>query len=193
MGSGMRKPLLAAVCLVVGAAACNGEDGPAGPEGPPGNANVGSGTATLASADWLWNSQWSLESAAGSTTSWFSRYVDIPDALITQDIVDDGAVLVYFKPVEGQTFWTPLPFAFVAFGSQYYHQFHYRYDVGNIRLHYFWTPNGGGTVPSGLSTYAIPDHTFRWVVIAGFTATAMRRDNVPLHDYEAVMRYLAPR
>jgi len=122
-----------------------------GPMGPPGNANVQSGTQTFVSADWLWNDSWSLRTATGTTNSWFTRYVDLNTDLITEDIVNNGTVLVYFKPVETQTSWTSLPYTYLSFNSQFYYNFQYEYDVGSIRLHYFWTPNGSaGIMPGGI-------------------------------------------
>src|SRR5881394_1218438 len=168
MRSGARRWLMAVLCLTSGVAACDG------PMGPAGNANVQSGTQALVSADWLWNDSWILETGIGSTTGWFTRYADISTPLITEDIVNNGTVLVYFKssvePVQGQAGWTSLPFTFLEFGNQFYYNFRYKYEVGKIRLHYFWSPNGSsGTVPDGLNTYTLPDYTFKYVIIAGTT------------------------
>lgn len=63
-----------------------GEPGPAGTNGTNGtngNANVKSSTHTVYSWEW--------------STSGSSKYVDITSTLITNDILNSGAVLMYVK------------------------------------------------------------------------------------------------
>ena len=159
-----------------------GQDGVDGQDGEDGNANVQTGTVDLVNEDWLWNSNYSFSIGANgsSTTSWFTRYADLTVPEIDMDIDENGLVLVYFKPTSNSG-WTPLPFQFNAFGSDYFTHIVYESSVGNIRLHYFWTPNQGAT-PTNLSTFIIAPHTFKYVVIQG---TAVGKDaGYTLNDYK---------
>lgn len=141
------------------------KEGPMGPPGADGNANVRSGTVTLTNADWKWNSFWEFTTSTGSSTIYSTRYAEINTELVTKEIADKGSVQVFFIPsIEG---WVPLPYTFLNASLNYYFNFMYEYIPGKIRLHYFWTSNiAGAGVPSGLSTYVIPNYTFKYVVIA---------------------------
>lgn len=72
-----------------------GCDGPVGPPGPPGNANVFSHTIVFSIHDAVIN---------GSVAS---AQFDVPD--ITGSVVDEGAVLVFFRE---QNTWTAMPYTF---------------------------------------------------------------------------------
>lgn len=75
-----------------------GSTGAAGPQGPQGNANVKVDTFSLTSAQWLYNSQYSLETSPGSYTEYFTRYHTLNLASVTQGILDSGMVMVYMVP-----------------------------------------------------------------------------------------------
>ncbi|MCL6265159.1 collagen-like triple helix repeat-containing protein [Flagellimonas myxillae] len=167
--------------LLIGLAACSpedGQDGAPGPQGPQGeqgaagqdgvdgNANVRTGTVDLANADWLWNASYTFNTGEGgaSSTSWFTRYVDLSIPEIDEDINENGLILVYFR--RGSNGWYSLPFKFTAFGSDYETQIVHESNVGNIRLHYFWTPVQGST-PGNLQSFTIAEYTFKYVIIQG--------------------------
>lgn len=134
-------------------------------EGPPGNANVRSDTLMLRNADWLWNGLWPLSTGSGTVTYYPTRYVDINTELITREIVDKGAVQVFFKPNnEG---WVALPFTFLEWNYLYSYNIVYDYRPGNIRLHYFFTLNQTGASIPTLRTHNIPTYTFKYVITAG--------------------------
>jgi hypothetical protein len=149
--------LLPTICLIL-FIACR-------KEGPPGNANVRSDTLVLTSTDWRWNALWTLSTASGTTTSYPSRYVDINTELVTQEIVDKGAVQVFFKPDNDE--WVALPFIFQEWNNQFSYNIMYNYKPGNIQLHYFFTVNQPGGVPPTLRTHNIPTYTFKYVITAG--------------------------
>jgi hypothetical protein len=173
-----------------GATGPQGPVGPAGPQGPTGNANVKATIVTVTNSQWLWNSLYSFTTASGSTTSFFTRYADITTPQITDDILTNGMVLVFFRPFAQSTDWVPLPYSFQAFGGQFYYNIVAVPTAGKIRLHYFWTPNGSaGTVPNNLSTYVIPDYTFKYVVVGGSALASMVSARVDLNSYEAVMGF----
>ena len=100
-------------------------------------------------------------------------------------------VLVFFRPYAQSTDWVPLPFSFQALNGQMYYNIVAVPTTGKIRLHYFWTPNGsGGTVPANLSTFVIPDYTFKYVVVGGSALASMVNARVDLDSFDAVMRFL---
>lgn len=200
----LKYGLLIITMIVSSCSPEDGMDGATGPQGPQGlagqdgvdgedgNANVQTGTVNLTNGDWLWNSSYTFATSSGGlNTSWFSRYVDIVVAEINDDIDQNGVVLVYFKASSGGG-WQPLPFQFTSFGAgTYITNIAFESSVGNIRLHYFWTPNTG-SVPAGLSTHPIADHSFKYVIIQG-TAVAKGSGNYGVDfkkmSYEEVMDY----
>jgi hypothetical protein len=102
-------------------------------------------------------------------------------------------VLAYFTP-DADNYpeeWVPLPYSFPAFSDQYYYNFAYQTNVGTVRIHYFYSPNGAsGTLPTTLSTDVIATHRFKLVAVSGQIADAMRQANVDLEDEAAVRRFL---
>ncbi|MBI5326442.1 MAG: hypothetical protein HZB41_14415 [Ignavibacteriae bacterium] len=73
------------------------DEGPTGPQGPPGNANVKSFTYTIYPNDWI---------ASSDPNLW---YYDKRCDLVTTDIVDFGAVLFYLQETSGKLSWISLP------------------------------------------------------------------------------------
>ena len=152
-----------------------GATGATGPQGAQGNANVKVTTFTLSNADWLWNSSYSLSTPGGGSTTYFTRYSEKNISSITQAILDHGLTLVYFTPqISDPSNWQPLPYSFLAFGSQYYYNFRQQVSLGKVKIHFFYTPNGpGSSVPSNLSTVSLPSYQFRVIAIAGQNSARM--------------------
>jgi hypothetical protein len=175
---------------LLSAIGCEGEQGPAGPSG---NANVVTGTVSPTSAEWLWNSVYWFYTAPGAATGYPTRYVDIPVAEITPEIISAGAVLVFFEAYTGTGNWTPLPFQFVDAGAGYIHNVVYEVMEGNIRLHYFYMQNSAGATLPDLATALIPTYTFKYVVIEGNALEAMTSREVDVRDLDQVMEYTAVR
>ncbi|MBO9635506.1 MAG: hypothetical protein J7578_20550 [Chitinophagaceae bacterium] len=140
------------------------KEGPAGAKGEDGNANVRSGTITLTNTDWKWNSTWAFTTNTGTSTLYTTRYADINTPLISQSIADKGSVQLFFKPYSSQDAWAPLPFIYLDITRSYYFNIVFEYSVGRIRVHYYWTPNAVASPPGGLSTYVLPDYTFKYVI-----------------------------
>jgi hypothetical protein len=179
--------LLAAAVLL--SAGCEGEQGPVGPSG---NANVVTGTISPTSEEWLWNSTYWFRISPNSATGYFTRYVDIPVAEITSDIISAGAVLVSFEANTGSGSWTPLPFQFVEGSAQYIFNVVYEVMEGTIRLHFFFMNNSAGVTPPDLQTYTIATYTFKYTVIEGNLLETMTARGVDISDHDQVMDYLAP-
>ena len=83
------KKLLAYCTAILLISSCgkDGAPGVAGPQGPAGTANVHSSTFVVT------NSQWQTTGTSGTD---YEKFVDLNDPYITQDILDNGAVLVYW-------------------------------------------------------------------------------------------------
>ena len=132
-----------------------------------GDANLRSTVVTLKSADFGWNSQYTYTTASGGDTAYFTRYHDIAVPALTQPILNSGSVQVFFTSnANNANQWSPLPFSFLSGTGAYYDNFVFETSVGNVRVHYFYTANGAGTVPSDLSTHTIPKFKFKVVVTA---------------------------
>ncbi len=186
----MRK-LIPVIIVVLLLSACEGEQGPTGPSGDDGNANVVTGTISPTNAEWGNEGGYNLQTGASSWASYFTRYVEIPVAEITSDIIANGAVLVSFEASSGSGNWTPLPFQFVERNAEYIICIVNEVSEGVVRLHYFYMMNSvGGTAPI-LDTVVIPTYTFKYTVIEGNALQAMAAREIDVTDYGQVMEYLA--
>ena len=180
--------MTAAVLLAAG---CEGEQGPTGPSGTDGNANVLTGTISPTNAEWLNGGAYSLQTTPGSWTSYFTRYVAIPVAEITPDIIANGAVLVSFEAHPGSGKWTPLPFQFVEHNAGYIITIVNEVIEGEVRLHYFNMLNSAGVTPPILADVMIPTYTFKYTVIEGNALQAMTASEVDVTDHDQVMEFLS--
>jgi len=128
---------------------CEGEEGAVGPQGPPGTANV-------IYSDWFSPATWELGSSFGVV----ERSFTMTTSLLTQEIIDHGAVLVYMRFVG----WTPaicqLPATVYSTGQTYCFQF--RAWEGNIKAYYYFLSSPAadpGVIPA--------DNVVRYVLIPG--------------------------
>jgi len=158
-----------------------------GDTGPEGNANVKSGTVILTNTSWLYPGTWMIKPAVNTSVSYSTRYADINTPLITEDVVKNGMVLVYFNPASDNTF-TPLPYTFESI--TYYYNFAFEYKAGNIRLHFYYSSNASGGALPALNTTTIKDYTIKYIVVAGALGMKMKKDGVNITDYAAVMKYM---
>ncbi len=141
--------------------------GPEGPPGPPGNANVFTLNFTFSMADATIN---------GNVAS---VQFEAPD--ITRSVVDEGAVLMFFRE---QGTWTAMPYTFAVESPDlpavdYTITLGFGYDVQFFEVFY------------EASTDAValedqPDRLMKAVIIDGFPAG---KTGVDLTDYEAVRQY----
>lgn len=181
--------VLLLTAAVLFSAGCEGEQGPVGPSG---NANVVTGTISPTNEEWLWSAYYTFRVSSGVTVSYFTRYVDIPVAEITPEIISAGAVLVTFEADPGSGKWTPLPFQFTGMSHDYMHNIVYEVMEGSIRLHFFSNPTSSGATPPNLETYILPTYTFKYTVIEGNVLETMTARGVDVSDHGQVMDYLAP-
>lgn len=185
----MKRMLLLAV-VVLAVAGCEGDQGPVGPSG---NANVVTGTITPTNAEWAWMAHYSLEISAGLRMSYFTRYVDIPVAEITSEVLATGAILVSFEADPGSGSWVPLPFQYSGTSYDYLVNIVHEVSEGTIRLHYFNMPTSSDATLPDLETLSIPTYTFKYTVIEGTDLQAMTEDGIDISDYGRVVEYLAAR
>jgi hypothetical protein len=187
---------VAAACGSSGAtgpAGATGPQGAQGPQGPEGNANVQVDTFTLTNSQWLWNSQYALETSPGSYTEYFTRYYNAPFSAVTSDILTEGMVLVYFtpSPITNAVQWEPLPYQFTDGAGSFTYNVVYETMVDTVRLHYFFvTVNNENPTPT-LSSYDIPTYQFKILAVSGSIASGLTSAHVDLADYAAVSRFIA--
>ncbi|MBO6576401.1 MAG: hypothetical protein JJ896_16940 [Rhodothermales bacterium] len=136
-----------------------GPPGPTGPPGPAGNANVFTLNFDFLLADAAFN---------GDVAS--VQY-DVDD--ITVNVVDEGAVLLFFRD---QGTWTAMPYTFYTPGGNPV-SFNFGYEVGFLEVFY--------ESPSA-NLANLPDREMKAVIIDGFPAF---KAGIDLTDYDAVARY----
>ncbi len=154
-------PRLLAFSLLLIASGCIFEEsvGPSGPQGPTGNANVFTLNFDFFIAD---------ASINGNVAS--VQY-DVAD--ITLNVVQEGAVLLYFRD---QDTWTAMPYTFFN-GAGRIVSFGFGYDEGFLEVFYETAAIDPGT---------LPDREMKAVVIDGFPAF---KSGLDLTDYEAVASF----
>lgn len=143
--------LLMTLALVFGSTGCIIEDsvGPEGPPGPPGNANVFSLGFDFLMVDAV------LNGAVASV-----QY-DVPD--LTASVVDDGAVLMFFRD---QGTWTAMPYTFGVESLDlpavdYTISMGFGYEVGFLEVFYEASTDA-------VDLTQLPDREMKLVVIDGY-------------------------
>jgi hypothetical protein len=168
------KNIFSAVCILMLSGAMI--TGCKGPTGPMGNANVQAKTYTVSSSDWIY-----------TTSPYYEYHVNLLDNDITQDIVDNGMVLVYMS--NGNGGWQPLPAIGYTTGtsgsSTYNLEYKYSpvYGASTVTVWYYivtepdyWVPGNPGS------------QIFKVVAASGFAKTS--NPNVNWKNYEEVKRAL---
>lgn len=153
---------------------CEGDPGPMGPpgeQGLPGNANVTPIIFDVAPNEWY-----------GDVNSFYANLDELPE--ITEDILNNGAVLVYVLHEENpnEKSFNMLPYTYVD-GSSYEYMDFEAY-IGRIRITLKWTDNGVNTTAQPTQLYS-----FKVVIIRGIPLATLKK-SAPIHDYEATMKYL---
>jgi len=170
-----------------------GPTGPQGPQGPTGNANVLVDTFTVTNTQWLYNSQYSLETSPGSYTEYFTRYYDAVDSAITADILATGMVLVYFNPnpIVSATQWTLLPYQFLDGSESFTYNYAFETSLDQVQLEFFFGTLNNGTPTPVLSTYDIPTLQFKIVAVSGTVAEGLKVAHIDLGNADAVLRFVS--
>ena len=169
-----------------------GATGATGSQGPEGNADVMVDTFSLTSSQWIYNSQYSLETSPGSYTEYFTRYHTVTLPALTRGIIDSGLVLAYFvpNPLVDTAQWTPLPYQFLDGSANFYYTVAFETYVGSVELEYFFQQiNTAATIPV-LSSYTIPTYKFKIVLLTGSLAAQMKQQGVDVNNYGQVSHFL---
>lgn len=153
-----------------GPAGPQGEQGPEGPEGPQGP----EGTANVIYSEWIALSE--LEAAEDTTVLGRTyRKFDIPASDLTQEIIDMGTILVYFR-LNGAVLQLPTTFG----GSNPIYITFSPFQPGVLSI---LSQNLDNT-PTGLNL----DIEIRYILIPG--GVAANKAYLPdFNDYHAVMEY----
>ncbi|MBK7099243.1 MAG: hypothetical protein IPH58_14000 [Sphingobacteriales bacterium] len=182
-----------------GTTGAQGPQGPVGPQGPQGpqgvtgatgTANVLSKTITLSNADWGNNVRDII--FKNSLSSWIyhtARFVDITEPAITQSVIDNGLVLVYFTPdLAFPNVYSNLPFSILDYTQRafYYHVEFITPEPGKIRLLYYFSPNNVGDAVPEVAAYTIPTYKFKYVIIPGTAISSSAGRNLDFKNLEAV-------
>jgi hypothetical protein len=175
-----------------GATGPQGPTGPTGPQGAEGNANVLVDVFSLTSSQWIYNSQYSLETSPGSYTEYFTRYHDVTDSAITPAILNTGEVMVFFvpNPIADTNTWAPLPYQFLDGSGSFTYNIAFETMPYTVELEYFFNVLNNTTPPPNLYNYTIPTYKFKIVVISGTISTAMQKAGIDKSNYSAVSAYL---
>lgn len=154
--------------VLLSSCAKDGEDGAQGPQGPQGNANVQSMTFSVSPGDW------SPFGTSGQVGYGFG--VNVIAGIITDEIVDDGAVLLYLKSATDR--WTALPVT-IPEGSTWNKTWLYHYGDQNVQIEVYDDDQ--------LTVAPTQVNVFKVVAIAN--SGMMLEDGVNPNSYEDVSRY----
>jgi hypothetical protein len=128
----MKKILLfCAALFVISSCGKDGAPGATGPQGPSGNANVHSSTFVVTSTQWQ---------TTGTSGTDYEKYVDLSDPYITQDILDNGAVLVYWITSSGINVQLPYQNVYPAGSTPFIYQPSATVGTATVEAYYTdWT------------------------------------------------------
>ncbi|MFN5346416.1 MAG: hypothetical protein ACK44N_04205 [Bacteroidota bacterium] len=117
--------------LLISACGKDGAPGAAGPQGPSGNANVHSSTFVVTATQWQ---------TTGTSGTDYEKYVDLSDPYITQDILDNGAVLVYWITSSGINVQLPYQNVYPAGSTPFIYQPSATVGTATVEAYYSdWT------------------------------------------------------
>lgn len=145
------------------------DEGPVGPQGPPGNANVKSFTYTIHPGDWILSSDPNLW--------YYDRYCEY----VTPDIVDYGAVLFYLKETSGKLSWIALPSTSLYRDNGQVYSTEYQPWHSDYTLSIQWI-DSHPTNPRKPTW----DCVIKAIIIADYPYYSMKSKGVDINNYEQV-------
>lgn len=152
--------IIVALTTFMGSCTKEGAKGETGASGVNGNANVKSTTFTVFASDW--------QTATGSFPPLF---VNRTEPLITADIANSGAVMLYMQSTSS-TQWQALPYTFPTSSSSTMYRFWHSENTLQINIY----------EESGTPTAAT--RTFKMVVMS--SSARLANPNIDYTDYEQV-------
>ncbi len=123
-------------------------------------------SVSLTSSQFGWNSQYSYATDPSSYTEYFTRYYDFSIPALTQSVLTNGSVQVYFTPnlANQPNLWQPLPYSFEDGSNNFNYSYAYVTSVGQVELEFYFTQiNPSATLPT-LSTYDMATADYKVVV-----------------------------
>lgn len=171
------------ILLTVFATSCKKETGPTGPAGPAGPA----GTANVIYSPWIAFDGANWSAATMEYGNNIRTYNDsVPE--ITQNIIDGGAVLVYFK-LYGLGYPMPLPFTYNGLTTPGINQhFSYRLLEKVLSLVLYNLDNTDD--PGFIDNTPPPGNFYRYVIIPGGVLSSIGAKNLKEMSYEQVCNKL---
>jgi len=191
--------------MLYGPKTASGWGAPISLQGPMGNANVKTDTFTVAAT------QWQLSVPGGGIpleTVTGGRYNSAPylfysraNNSITQDVLDNGLVLVYVEPMPdfSPEFWEPVPLEYPmtigASPNTYLYNINFAtFDSpGQVNVGFYFAQPGTGVTLPDLATYQTTmtvNYRFKVITVTGQAGVFMATNHVNLKDYTAVSRAL---
>ena len=149
----------------VGAAGADGADGAKGDPGDPGNSNVETVTVTL-TAD-----QFEIDEAGIMESALF------PSTLVTEDVVERGAVLAYTDLGSDGEIWFAMPFQFLGISISH------GFTVDFLSVYILHPP----LEPPDMAAPLFDSHQVRFVIFTPAGAALLKDKNVDIKNYHAVL------
>ncbi|WP_373497454.1 hypothetical protein [Aquiflexum sp.] len=181
-----------------------GEQGPQGPQGPQGEAGADgkvqiiSKIVTLTNADYV-NGTYGMMTTTNNTSmnAIFAKLSTINDPAITQDVFDNGMVLVYMRVPVNSSFsawmWTGLPFHYQGLEGAvtvYHRNYNFGYNLNKIIISYYFSRNYEGFIPL-VYDQIVPTQTFRYLIINGDISGRLANARIDLNNPDAVEAFLS--
>ncbi len=193
----MRKmswPISLALLIVTGfvfsSCSNDGATGPAGTPGKDGNANVITRVLTLYDSTYTLGS-YIFSNDTNVTTFRTAKVATITDSAITGGIVDSGMVFVYVRSNLKDSSWVPLPFKYLAFGSDYFYNIVNDYIKSTLRIYVYFDANYSGATVPFISTTHLPPYKFKYLIISATSFRLMKKLGVDTYNAAEVERFLA--
>jgi len=157
-------------------------------QGPEGNANVKTDEFSIGGSDWLYFDHYEFEYANGGNAQYTTRYYVRLNNTITQDVLDNGMVLVYFtaSPSDHPDQWELLPYHFETFVG-YTYNFVYVTSPGQVELEFYFSSEQASPTPD-LGSYNDAERKFKVITVTGQTGTFMLAHHVNLNNYQEVSK-----
>lgn len=178
-----------------------GAPGPQGEKGDPGAdgiVQIIAKTITLTNTDYV-NGTYSVMTTTGNLqmNSILARVATIDDPDITQDVMDNGMVLVYMRVPVNSSFsnymWTGLPFHYQGLEGAvtvYHRNYNFGYYLNKLSIAYYFSRNYEGNIPV-VYNVTVPTQTYRYLIINGHVAGRMANARIDLSNLEAVEAFLS--
>jgi hypothetical protein len=158
-------------------------------QGPEGNANVLTDVFTVNGGDWMNLDGYDYGLPPAYDDQVFTNYYIRKNNSITQDILDNGLVLVYFTPnlEENANAWAPLPYQ-SAPANGYGVDYVYVTSPGQVELEYYFAPIDATAITPRLTGYEDLTRKFKIVTVSGQAGVFMLAHHVNLNNYQEVSK-----